>query len=182
MLILAAFFVSVIIALALAHCCARTRRRKGVRVALEAHLACDSLFLAADVDGDGAVYPSELLKQMIKAGETPSVAHELVRRLDRDFYGLVSLEEWRVGWHNRDVLAVELSRPDDACAPTPAAPTVPATPATAAVHGTHSRIAAPEPNQHAASSASEYDAAVRRAKEAADVRPSNERSATRYSM
>ena len=61
-------------------------------------LVADAIFHKVDLDGDGNVDPDELLKYLLKVGELPSVAHELLRKLDVNGDGLISLEEWRAGW------------------------------------------------------------------------------------
>lgn len=61
-------------------------------------LIADAIFYKADLDGDGNVDPDELLRYLLKMGEQPSIAHELLRKLDVNGDGLISLDEWRAGW------------------------------------------------------------------------------------
>ena len=84
--------------LALAHCYVGGFVRGKPGPVPKEYLVCDAIFRAVDVDGDGNVDPSELLEYLLSVGELPSVAHELLRKLDVNGDGLISLEEWRTGW------------------------------------------------------------------------------------
>lgn len=76
------------------------------------YLVADTIFKEADTNKNGTLEGEELVEYLMAKGETPSNVQLLLSKLDTDKDGIVSLQEWRVGWEAGTLAKFQNMAPD----------------------------------------------------------------------
>ena len=87
---------------------------------IEDGATADSIFELVDRDGNGVIQPAELMLHLLISGQEVETVSELFQVLDTDHDGVISRDEWHVGFDR----FLRLAQKPEADAPAEKAPPV----------------------------------------------------------